>query len=147
MYHRTSETSSSSSIEVALPSPTGCAGLATFGGNGAPYTTPNGIFYTLYCGISSTPTFYGIRDGDATSILVCLADCDVDTKCGAAFLLDAKCYYSEKPTDYEVADDPEAILAVRAAQNQYPDETTTLSSTVSSSSSSESATTDDGPTT
>jgi hypothetical protein len=119
----------------------------TLGGDGASYATPNGIAYTLYCGISSTPTPYGDREGNATFILECLADCDVDTKCEAAFLLNAKCYYSEKPTDYGVADDPEAILAVRASPNPYLDETTTSSSTVSSSSSSEVATTGDGPTT
>jgi hypothetical protein len=119
----------------------------TLGGDGAPYTTPNGIAYTLYCGVLSRPTPYGSREENATSVLECLADCDVDTKCEAAFLLNAKCYYSKKPTDYDIADDPEAILAVRATQSPYPDETTTSSSTVSSSSTSEVATTDDGPTT
>jgi hypothetical protein len=147
IYHRSVETSSSSSIEVALPSPTGCAGLASFGGDGATYTTPNGVVYTLYCGIASTPIFYGVREEDATSILECLADCDVDPDCGAALLLNAICYYSEQPTDYGLTDDENAILAVRAAQNPYPDETTTSSSTVSSSSSSEVPSTDDGPTT
>jgi hypothetical protein len=147
MCHRTSEISSSSSIEVTIPSPTGCAGLTTFGGDGALYTTPNGVVYTLYCGISSTPTFYGVKDGDATSILECLADCDVDPECGAAYLSNAICYYSEQPTSTGPADDSNAILAVRAAQNPYPDGTTTSSSTVSSSSSSEVATIDNGSTT
>ena len=103
--------------------------------------------YTLYCGIASTPIFYGVREEDATSILECLADCDVDPDCGAALLLNAICYYSEQPTDYGRTDDENAILAVRTAQNSYPDETTTSSSTVSSSSSSEVPSTDDGPTT
>jgi hypothetical protein len=93
--------------------------------------------YTLYCGIASVPIFYGVREQDATSLLDCLVDCDLDPDCGAAFLLNAVCYYSEQPTSYGATDDPEAVLAVRAAPASYPDAMTTSSSTIASSSSSE----------
>jgi hypothetical protein len=85
--------------------------------------------YTLYCGIASVPTFYGVREEDATSILDCLADCDLDPDCGAAFLLYEICRYSEQPTSYGASDYSEAVLAVRAAAP--------VSTTVSSSSSSD----------
>lgn len=85
--------------------------------------------YTLYCGIASVPIFYGVKEQDVTTITECLADCDVDPDCGAAFLVNAVCYYSEQPTSYGPTDDPEAILAVRAAApDPYPDATTSSTS-------------------
>jgi len=140
-HHRTTSTtttstttSSSSSIESLLPypSPTGCAGLAALGGDGATYVTADGIAYQLYCGIIPLPIFYNARSGDA-SIVNCLSSCDLDPDCGAAYLLNEICYYSETPESYQAADDPEAILAIRAG-SPYPYQS------LSSSSSSESST-------
>jgi hypothetical protein len=105
----------------ASPSPTGCAGLAAYGGDGATYTTTSGILYTLYCGLVPLPIFYDARSGDA-DIVNCLSSCDIDPECGAAYLIQQVCYYSESPTSYETGDDPETVLAVRAASpDPYPD--------------------------
>ena len=108
-------TTSSSSTESLLPypSPTGCAGLAALGGDGATYVTADGIAYQLYCGIVPLPIFYNASSGD-TSIVNCLSSCDLDPDCGAAYLLNEICYYSETPESYQAADDPETILAIRA---------------------------------
>jgi len=57
----------------------------------------------------------------------------LDPDCGAAYLLNEICYYSETPESYQAADDPEAILAIRAG-SPYPYQS------LSSSSSSESST-------
>jgi hypothetical protein len=80
------------------------------------------------------PIFYNAREGDA-SVINCLADCDVDPECAASYLVYETCYYNYQPTSYETSDDPEAVLAVRAAApDPYPDENTTSSNTISSSS-------------
>lgn len=133
----TTSTSSSSSLAsstesfLPYPSPTGCAGLATLGGDGATYVTSSGVAYQLYCGIVPLPIFYNARSGDA-SIINCLSSCDLDPECGAAYLINEICYYSETPESYQ-AGDPETILATRASSpDPYPD----LSSSSSSSSSS-----------
>jgi hypothetical protein len=103
------------------PSSTGCAGLASYGGNGATYTTTSGVLYTLYCGLVPLPIFYDARAGDA-DIVDCLSSCDIDPDCGAAYLIQQVCYYSETPTSLETGDDPETVLAVRAASpDPYPD--------------------------
>jgi len=122
---RTTETSSSS-VEVLIPypSPTSCAGLASLGGNGATYITPRGVTYTLYCGILPLPIFYDARQGD-DNIVNCLADCDAEPLCAAAYVLYETCYYNEQPESYQASDDPEAVLAIRAvAPDPYPDPTT-----------------------
>lgn len=135
----TTSSTSSSSTESLLPypSPTGCAGLAALGGDGATYVTADGIAYQLYCGIIPLPVFYNARSGDA-SIVNCLSSCDLDPDCGAAYLLNEICYYSETPESYQAADDPETILAIRASSpDPYPDLlsfSSSESSTVSSSS-------------
>lgn len=99
--------------------------------------TADGIAYQLYCGIVPLPIFYNARSGDA-SIVNCLSSCDLDPGCGAAYLLDEICYYSETPQSYEAADDPETILAIRASSpDPYPDvslSSSSESSTLSSSS-------------
>jgi hypothetical protein len=106
---------------LASPSPTGCAGLMSYGGNGATYTTTSGILYTLYCGLVPLPIFYDARSGDA-DIVNCLSSCDIYPECGAAYLIQQVCYYSESPTSYETGDDPDTVLAVRAASpDPYPD--------------------------
>jgi hypothetical protein len=106
---------------LASSSPTGCAGLVSYGGDGATYTTTSGILYTLYCGLVPLPIFYDARSGDA-DIVNCLSSCDIDPECGAAYLIQQVCYYSESPTSYETGDDPDTVLAVRAASpDPYPD--------------------------
>jgi len=116
-----------------LPSPAGCSGLAALGGDRATYVTSNGVAYQLYCGIVPLPIFYDARAGDA-DIVNCLSDCDLDPDCGASYLINEICYYSENPESYEQSDDPEAVLALRAASpDPYPD--------LSSSSGSDSSTT------
>lgn len=93
--------------------------------------TTDGVAYQLYCGIVPLPIFYSARSGDS-SIVNCLSSCDLDPDCGAAYLLNEICYYSETPQSYQQADDPETILAIRASSpDPYPD----LSSSSSSSSS------------
>ena len=103
------------------------------------YVTTSGVAYQLYCGIVPLPIFYNARSGDA-SIVNCLSSCDLDPDCGAAYLLNEICYYSETPQSYEAADDPETILAIRASSpDPYPDlssSSSSESSTISSSSSS-----------
>lgn len=126
-----SNLASSTESLLPYPSPTGCAGLAALGGDGATYVTTNGIAYQLYCGIVPLPIFYNARSGDA-SIINCLSSCDLDPECGAAYFINEICYYSETPESYQ-AGDPETILAIRASSpDLYPD----LSSSSSSSSSS-----------
>ena len=110
-----------------------------FGGIGATYVTNNSMPYQLYCGIVPLPIFYDARAGDS-SIADCLQDCDADPDCGASYLINEICYYSETPESYEQSDDPEVVLALRATSpNPYPDLSSSSSSgisTVSSSSSS-----------
>jgi len=101
--------------------------------------TTDGVVYTLYCGIVPLPIFYVARSGDA-SIVNCLSSCDLDPDCAAAYLINEICYYSATPESYQTADDPETILAIRAAApDPYPDlpsSSSSSSSTISSSSSS-----------
>ena len=110
-----------------------------FGGDGATYTTNNSVVYQLYCGIVPLPIFYDARAGDA-SIADCLPDCDSDPDCGASYVINEICYYSETPDSYEQSDYPEAVLALRAASpDPYPDlssSSSSDSSVISSSSSS-----------
>lgn len=113
-----------------------CTGLVALGGDGATHTTSSGVLYTLYCGIVPLPVFYNARSGDA-SIVNCLSSCDIDPECGASYLINEICYYSEAPTSYEFADDPETILALRAASpNPYPDQSSSSSTETSTSTSS-----------
>lgn len=133
----TTSTSSTESLQP-YPSPTGCAGLAALGGDGATYTTAKGVVYTFYCGIVPLPIFYSARSGDA-DIANCLSTCDFDPQCGATYLINEICYYSETPESYE-SGDPEMVLAIRvSAPNPYPDlssSSSSESSTISTSSSS-----------
>lgn len=127
-----SSLASSTESLLPYPSPTGCAGLVALGGDGATYVTTNGIAYQLYCGVVPLPIFYNARSGD-TSIINCLSSCDLDPECGAAYLINEICYYSETPESYQ-AGDPETILAIRASSpNPYPDLSSSLSSSSSSS--------------
>jgi hypothetical protein len=121
------------------PSPTSCAGVAAFGGEGATYNTNNSVAYQLYCGIVPLPIFYNARSGDA-SIADCLPDCDSDPDCGASYLINEICYYSETPDSYEQSDDPEVVLAIRATSpDSYPDLPSSSSSDSSITSSSSSS--------
>lgn len=123
-YRTTATTSSSIEIQVPYPSPTSCAGLASLGGNGAPYITPNGVTYTFYCGLLPLPLSFDNRYEDG-SIVDCLSDCDANPLCLAAYLINESCFYSEEIDSYEASDDPEAVLAIRnAAPEPYPDPTT-----------------------